>query len=116
MDANPDGMYAAYFTGVTGNSMGMFIFQHGLITGADVGGGRYDGTYIVSENGSKIIGNVKFVLPVGNFSITGFAAETDPIVVDVNIDIPIDLNRHDVHRIDTPLGPINAKFDKIRSL
>lgn len=116
MNKNVDGMYTAYFTGATGNSLGMFIFQGGVITGADVGGGRYDGEYAFSENGKRIQGDVKFSLPIGNSTITGFAAETTPIVVELTLDLPAEFNRHDVHRIETPLGPINAKFEKIRGL
>jgi len=116
MVTNLEGIYTAYFTGATGNSTGMFIFQSGVITGADVGGGRYDGKYSFSDDGTRIRGDVKFSLPVGNSTITGFAAETTPIVVEMALDLPAEFNRHDVHRIETPLGPINAKFEKIRGL
>nr|ALS90431.1 MetaGeneMark_Unknown Function [uncultured bacterium] len=54
-------IYAAYFTGKTGNSMGMFVIGDGLITGADVTGVNYDGRY--DAFGKTLRGVVDFVLP-----------------------------------------------------
>ncbi|CDN54217.1 Hypothetical protein RG1141_CH18770 [Neorhizobium galegae bv. officinalis bv. officinalis str. HAMBI 1141] len=109
-----DGFYSAYFTGIAGNSMGMFVFRDGVLAGADIGGGRYDGVYALSPDGKKIISNINFILPVGSFPITGVASETQPMSVSMTLELPIEFNRHDVHRLETPLGPINAKFEKIR--
>lgn len=111
-----DGFYVAYFTGATGSSFGMFVFRDGLVVGADAGGGRYDGTYAVTAEGKQIEAVIKFTLPVGNFSITGATAQTEPISVEVPLKLPAEFNRMDVHRIETPIGPINAKFDKVRGL
>ncbi len=111
-----DGFYTAYFAGSTGNSLGMFIFLNGVVTGADVGGGRYDGTYRLSSDGTRIVAEIQFSLPVGNLSITGVAAEVAPISVKMTLELPTEFNRHDVHRLETPLGPINAKFEKIRGI
>jgi len=109
-----NGFYVAYFTGATGSSMGMFIFQDGAIAGADAGGGRYDGSYKLVDSGASIEGIIKFILTIGNQSITGAAATSEPISIDVPIKLPTDFNRSDVHRIETELGPINAKFEKVR--
>ncbi|MGO6815540.1 hypothetical protein ACCS67_11715 [Rhizobium brockwellii] len=111
-----NGFYTAYFTGSAGNSMGMFIFLNGIITGADVGGGRYDGKYRYSVDGTRIVAEIQFSLPIGNLSITGIAAEAAPISVEMALELPVEFNAHDVHRLETPLGPINAKLEKIRGM
>lgn len=109
-----DGIYSAYFTGVAGNSFGMFVFKDGIISGADAGGGKYDGDFKIAEDGNSLAGVVKFYLPVGNQSITGVAATSEPILFEVPIKLPTDLVESDVHTIQTPAGPINAKFEKLR--
>lgn len=111
-----DGFYAAYLAGATGNSLAMFVFKAGVVAGADAGGGRYDGNYAVTSDGKHIQANIRFTLPIGNFSITGAAASSEPLSIDVQLKLPMDFNRSDVHRIDTPIGPVNAKFEKIRGV
>jgi hypothetical protein len=111
-----DGFYAAYFTGATGNSIGMFVFKEGVVVGADAGGGRYDGTYAMTPDNRFVAGVIHFSMPVGNLSITGVSAQSEPINIDVPLRLPVDFNRNDVHRIDTPIGPLNAKFEKIRGV
>ncbi len=109
-----DGFYVAYFTGAAGNSYGMFVFREGVVTGADAGGGRYDGEYQLSKDGTKVEGKIKFFLTAGNASITGAQAGSEPISIEVPIQLPVEIDRADVYRIETPIGPINAKFDKVR--
>lgn len=113
-DHTVDGFYAAYFTGATGNSFGMFVFQDGVVVGADAGGGKYDGTYTVAPDAERLDATIEFTLPVGNFSITGAAATAEPLTISVALSLPTKFTASDVHRIETPIGPINAKLDKIR--
>lgn len=111
-----DGFYTAYFSGFAGNSLGMFVFKEGIVVGADAGGGRYDGEFTMTADGTHIEAQIRFTLPVGNQSITGMSAEAEPISIEVPLRLPIEFNRNDVHRIETPIGPINAKFEKIRNV
>lgn len=111
-----DGFYAAYFTGVAGNSLGLFAFSDGSITGVDVGDGQYKGNYKISVDGRFVVGNVEFLIPVGSHSIVGAKAETEPLTMNVPIKLPIAIDPEEVHRIETPAGPVNAKFRKLRDL
>jgi hypothetical protein len=116
-DKSPvDGFYAAYFTGASGTSIGMFVFKDGVVVGADAGGGRYDGEFSVAPDEKSIEAKIRFSLPIGNQSITGATATAEPISIEVPLRLPVEFNRNDVHRIETPIGPINAKFDKIRGV
>jgi hypothetical protein len=112
---NIEGFYRAYFTGATGQSIGMFVFLDGKIVGADAGGGHYDGTFTVSKDNSKIIADVRFSMPVGGVSVTGASAGFDPMSVQMKLELPAEIQPHQVHRLETPMGPVNAKFEKIRS-
>lgn len=111
-----NGFYSGYFTGAAGVSIGMFIFQNGIISGADAGGGQYDGTYSNSAESNFIEGIIRFTLPIGHHSIMGKIASTEPIIIDVQIKLPTKINKDEIHLIQTPLGNINAKFNKIKEI
>lgn len=110
-----DGFYVAYFSGSSGTSMGMFVFREGVFTGADIGGGQYSGEYSLNDGDqTRVSVNVNFLLAPGHLSITGVSADIQPLNVAMNFELPIEFSKDDVHRIETPLGPINAKLHKVR--
>lgn len=111
-----NGFYSGYFTGIAGVSIGMFIFKDEIISGADAGGGQYEGSYTFIENNKFIEGIIKFILPVGHHSITGKVATTEPIVLEVQIKLPTEIDKNEIHLIKTPIGNINAKFNKIKDI
>lgn len=55
-DRPVDGIYSAYFTGMTGSTFALFAFAKGIVAGADAGGAVYDGTY--REHSGSIEGEV----------------------------------------------------------
>ena len=105
-----DGIYTAYLSGVAGQSMAMFVFTAGTITGADIGGLVYSGNYKASEG--RVAGHITYRMPAASVSITGaeFVQQSEDITVP--IDLPETLNEKETYRINTPIGPINAKFIK----
>lgn len=105
-----DGIYTAFLTGVAGQSMAMFVFKDGNIGGADMSGLVYSGEYTVDAG--KIVGTVTYVMPAQSASITGrtFENESDEIIV--SIELPEDIDPEETYRLDTPIGPLNAKFIK----
>lgn len=111
-----DGFYNAYFSGENGNSFAMFVFTDGKIAGADAGGGLYDGHYTFDDGNAQVIATITFILRLGHTSITGASSEEEPIRVDVPVTLPNVIDSDTVHRIDTPLGPINARFQKVRGM
>ncbi|PSJ59241.1 hypothetical protein C7I85_16600 [Mesorhizobium soli] len=94
----------------------MFLFKDGVVSGADAGGGTYDGTFSPTQDGLNVDAIIKFSLSIGNQSITGASAMSEPITIDVPLRLPVRLDREDTFRIDTLIGPINAKFQKLREL
>lgn len=111
-----DGIYVGYFSGLAGVSFGIFVFKDGIISGADAGEATYDGKFKVSDDEQHVVGEVKFNIGIGGQSITGVVAETEPLHFDIPFELPIEVNPDEVIRIETPNGPINAKFSKLRGL
>jgi hypothetical protein len=55
-------------------------------------------------------------MPAGSASITGASFEATSGPIEVPIDLPIVLDPEQTYRINTPIGPLNAKFVKNVSL
>ncbi|WLB64658.1 hypothetical protein QIH96_05280 [Bradyrhizobium japonicum] len=108
-------LYVAYFTGVAGQSIGLFYIGDGTLVGVDVATMQYDGAYQTAADGS-LEGVVEYVLPAGASLITGAPAGTAPTRVAVKLALPADFADGRVITIETPLGPVNAKFEKVKDL
>lgn len=105
-----EGIYTAYLTGAAGQGLAMFVFRDGKIAGSDIAGLTFSGNYQVKD--ARLIGEVRYRMPAGSVSITGvsFEQSSDRIVVPLSLPEVIDPN--ETYRVDTPIGPLNAKFVK----
>lgn len=112
-DDSMEGFYVAYLTGAAGSSMAIFTFLRGVVVGADAGGMTYEGTYEVDEAASQVIGSLSYRVPAGVSLITGFQAP-EGSEIKMPFSIATSFADGDIVRIDTPAGPVNAKFQKIR--
>ena len=108
-------LYVAYFTGVAGQSVGLFYIGDGVIAGIDVGGMQYDGTFSTAADGS-LDGAVNYVLPAGIASITGAPVGAIPMPVAVKLNLPPDFYSGHTITIETPTGPVNARFERMKEL
>lgn len=111
----PGALYAAFFTGVAGQSIGLFYIGNGLLAGIDVATTQYDGSYSTKPDGS-IEGVVEYVLPAGVSSITGSPTGVAPTRISLNLMLPVGFDDGRVVAIQTPVGPLNAKFQKIKEI
>lgn len=109
-------IYTVYITGTSGNSIAMLIFLNGTISGADIGGGIYDGTYNEIDGGQFIEGRILFTLPINVSSVVGIPPQSEPTSFEVPIRLPSNLDHDQIYRIETPAGPINTRFIKTRDL
>lgn len=110
-----DGIYLAYFSGEIGTSLGIFVLRDGALTGGDLGGGLYDGSFEVDASKMTTTGTIKFRTKTGGTSITG--AHSDfPIEYETDIALKLPLEAAPYHSIDTPAGPVNVRFEKVRPL
>lgn len=107
------GIYLAYFSAALGNSIGIFLFSDGKITGADVGGGVYDGNFEVVEGCAR--GSVRFRTTSGGQSITGANSDL-PVAYDTEFTFPLPLQKEPFHKLNTIAGPVNVRFEKVREI
>lgn len=110
-----NGFYRIAFTGTAGSGFGMLVFYSGKIAGADVAGSTYDGTYTENPTTHEVNYQVIMAAPAGVVPVqTGI-----PLVVPATIPINGTLRQDDVESgspllLQTPLGPVNIIFSKIR--
>jgi hypothetical protein len=107
-------LYAAYFTGSAGVSMGLFLIGDGLIVGADIGGLKYDGSLAMAADGS-LHGVVSFILSPGQRLITGAAAQSAEDFA-IAVELPPDFSSGAIVELNTPAGPVNARFEFLRDI
>lgn len=105
-----DGVYTAYLTGVAGQSLAMFVFFKGRVTGADMSGVVFDGSYRVTDE--HVEGEISYRMPAESISITGATFEDQSEILDVTFQLPTKIDHNETYRILTPIGPVNAKFVK----
>jgi len=109
-----EGFYAAYMTGRTGQSVLLFAIKDGRLTGVDVGGMRYDGHVDPKPDGSGFSCRVSYTIIPGTSLITGAGPVATPTDVTVTFDLPTNFGDGPIIGIQTPTGPLNAKFVKLR--
>lgn len=109
-------LVTAYFAGAMGNSMALFYVGDGIIAGIDVGGAIYDGRLEHDAASKTVRGVIKFGIPAGMPLITGLAGPSSPTSIDVPVEFPETFLGGQTVRLDTLVGPLNVRFEKIRDL
>ena len=112
----PNAIYATYMTGRAGTTGALLVFRDGAVAGADSGQGQYDGEYWLAPDHRKIVGSIKVTLPAGVPTITGVLSAERPLSFDVPFQLPVELDPDEIYRIETPTGPVNARFKRLRAL
>lgn len=110
-----EGIYAMYFTGSTGSGQGLLIMKNGVIVGADVSGGVYDGSY-TQEPDRTLDVKIHLKLPPGAALVTGASAGTTPMEVDIATKLPENFSSGQALAIKTPTGPVNIIFKRLRDV
>jgi hypothetical protein len=111
-----DGIYAVYITGQSGNGLIMLVLKSGLVTGADVTGTLFDGSYISNDGGRNFYIQSSVNAPPNGVTVQGVNTGPSGIIYNVNFVLPSNFDEVDFLEIQTPLGPVNAKFQKLRSV
>lgn len=111
-----DGFYSAHMTGSEGQGFALFVFRAGTIVGADPLGVSFDGSYEISSDQTQISGSVTVRVPPNGLVIQGLTTGPDGLVYSVLLDFPVDFGSLPFVRVETPLGPINLRLRKIRTL
>ena len=108
-----DGFYAAYLTGRAGNGLLLFAIRGPTFIGVDGGGVKYDGRIEIDDLGLKC--TIVYVIPAGTPNlITGASPPATDQRIPLEFILPKDFWNGQVVGITTPLGPVNARFQKLR--
>jgi uncharacterized membrane-anchored protein YitT (DUF2179 family) len=109
-----EGFYAVFYTGVAGFGHAVLVMKDGIVTGADVVGGIYDGKYAVSGTEGLSI-EVTLTVPAGATLVTGQTLPA-PYSQTIKAELPSHFANGQPVPVQTPLGPVNAIFKKLRNL
>jgi hypothetical protein len=85
------------------------------IVGVDVGGLKYAGS-ISPGSGDRFRCELQYTIPPGVSLITGPGPVAKEVPVNSTFDLPKDFGDGPVVGIDTPFGPLNAKFQKLADI
>lgn len=107
------GFYSAQYAGTAGTGGGAFYIGNGIITGVDVAGGVYDGTYQLL--GGRLNGNAKLGIPGGGALVTGKILK-DGETVDVTFSLPTYFANGDPHAVTVEGMNVGVIFTKVRDL
>lgn len=109
-----DGFYAITFRGTADWGMGMFILKAGKITGADIGGVIYDGSYVEHEEHVDVSVNAR--VPPGATLVQGVPAQSVWTTYDFSGALPKRaLDTNEPVLLNLPPGPVNVIFKRVRS-
>lgn len=109
-----DGIYVGYMTAAEGYSAVIFVLRSGRMTGADVGGGTYSGSY--EAKGDLLEGAAIATMPPNSRTITG------AVVGDAGLSftVPFQITMAEIGQgyivLQTPNGPVNAAIRKLQEL
>lgn len=111
-----DGFYIAYITGVEGNGIVMIVMTNGMIVGADPLGVVLDGEYKISSDRTHYDARLAVKAPAGGKLLQGVHTGPDGISYEMQAALPLNLEAQDYLELGTPLGKLNVRFKKLRSI
>jgi hypothetical protein len=111
-----NGFYTAYLTGKAGSGVALLAIKDSLIVGVDVGGMKYDGRIDPKPDDAGFSCHIEYVVPPGMPLITGPGPVAIATPVSITFDLPQNFAEGPVIGIQTPFGPLNVKFAKIRDI
>jgi hypothetical protein len=103
-----------FASGMTGQSMVVASVVDQKIFGADLFGSKIDGD--LSENKGAVHLDVKVQVPAGVEIVQGIVAPEGGLEYKISGDMPEDYLVRDYVRLETPYGPIHARFQELRTL
>jgi hypothetical protein len=110
-----DGIYSITFRGATAWGLGMLLLRYGRLTGADVGGVRYDGTYSVQDGALNI--DAVLTVPPGATLVQGVPARPQAYSVPFKAKVPrAAIEQGEAVLINMPPGPVNVIVKLLRGL
>lgn len=110
-----NGIYAIFYTGSTGSGHAIIVMKNGILAGADAIGGILDGTYADSGDGYLEVA-VSYTAPPGTSLVTGVIAGQRSLLQEINTRLPQSFSNGKPVLVQTPTGPINVIFKRLRDI
>jgi hypothetical protein len=111
-----EGFYNIAFTGAKGSGFGNLVISRGTVVGADAAGSTYDGTYTHDPKTKTIKLNVTMSAPAGVSPVQTGVPLTAAMSLPIETSIPEDFGSGKTILVNTPIGPVNVVFRKLREL
>ena len=109
-----EGIYKVDYQGITGMGFAVMILESGTVTGADVIGGIYDGTYEWNEQTRLLDVALEVAVSEGSVLVMGNVAPPGGLKFGVRCSFPRDPNNQTVSA-ETDFGPIVVRVQLLRS-
>lgn len=109
-----DGFYSIYYTGAYGVGMGVLAAKDGVLVGADIGGATYEGQIQSNANTGMETGVIRMTVPAGLPLVTGAQVSGQPYSMEIPISVPATSIAQGPVTLQTPTGPVNVIFKRIR--
>ncbi len=113
-EGSKEGFYSVTFAGHADYGFGIIILDTGVVIGADVGGVLYDGIYDFNHKTEMLDVSVTLTVPPGVPLVMGVPPQTIEYKFKIVTSLPRTLGNETPITIDTPSGPVNVIFKKIR--
>jgi hypothetical protein len=109
------GFFHIAFTGSAGSGFGILVFRDGIIAGADVGGALYDGNYTENSTTGDLEIRVTMAARAGITLVQTGVPLAEPTSVPITARVSqAELMSETPVLIESPIGPVNVIFRKIR--
>lgn len=110
-----DGIYSITFRGTADWGMGLLMLQNNAITGADVGGVSYDGTFEETEDSITV--DMQLTVPPGVTLVQGTLPRPEVTKFPLSATIPKRaIDTQEPVLVQMSIGPVNVIFKRLRSL
>jgi hypothetical protein len=114
--AVPAALYAVYVTGSAGSNICLFYVSDKTVAGIDAGSGKYRGSAMRLPDGG-LRGAIELTVEPGHPLLTGGVAPPGMPPVPIQLDLPPGFDQGtSTILIKTPLGPVNARFEKLMDI
>ena len=110
-----DGIYLMTYRGAADWGSGMLLLQNGMVTGADVAGIQYDGSYVETSDSIEV--NLVLTVPPGASLVQGVPAQPFTYKIPIKSVLPKSaITKLEPILMELPPGPVNVIFKKLRDL
>lgn len=103
-------LYTMQYLGQSDVGIGTVYVGKNTIVGADVGGGRYNGTYTEADN--RLKGVIALSMPNGGVLVTGDQVPPGT-EIPMTVDWPLDFANGQAQQVMVVGKPVNVTFQKI---